>query len=145
MASFFHCTSPPLQNVVSALLKAGHAVSRSHTIPGSIKTTAPRSVVQDIIRSWVKLNPVSENKIKEGSPTKALLEKKPEREYDVSEPFHAETSTVLQGSRGGQGTRYQMNPTREWGPGTAARTTKASSIKKEEKSEDSNGLYRGPR
>lgn len=63
--------------VRSALLHAGHAVSRSHACPGSLKTTAPRAAVHDILRSWIKLHPVNMAKLAEGAPARRLLAKEP--------------------------------------------------------------------
>lgn len=59
----------------SALLNANYTVSRSHAQPGSIKTDAPRVFVHDIIREWIKLNPVKMSNVKENSPAKVLLSK----------------------------------------------------------------------
>lgn len=59
----------------SALLNANYTVSRSHAQPGSIKTNAPRLFVHDIIREWIKLNPVKMSNVKDGSPAKLLLAK----------------------------------------------------------------------
>ena len=61
----------------SALLHAGHDVSRSHACPGSLKTTASRTEVYDVFRCWIKKNPVSMKNIKAGSPARVLLDKEP--------------------------------------------------------------------
>lgn len=50
-------------------------MSRSHACPGSIKTTAARTAIHDIFRSYVKLHPVKMENIKEGCPATALLAK----------------------------------------------------------------------
>ena len=42
----------------SALLNAGYKVSRSHACAGSVKTDAPRSFIFDIMREYIKQNPV---------------------------------------------------------------------------------------
>jgi len=57
------------------LLNAGYEISRSHTIPGSIKTNAPRDFIFDIVRVWIQDNPVRLDKISENSPTRVLLSK----------------------------------------------------------------------
>ena len=61
----------------SALLNAGHKISRSHACAGSLKTTASHCEVHDIFRSWVKLNPVKMETLSENSPSRRLLEIEP--------------------------------------------------------------------
>lgn len=92
VAGHFHCTAPSLNAFAcvcsfprgeircdsvrrSALLHAGYDVSRSHAAAGSIKTTAPRTVIHDIMRAWIKDHPVTLNNIKDGSPARPLLAK----------------------------------------------------------------------
>jgi tRNA (guanine26-N2/guanine27-N2)-dimethyltransferase len=76
------CRSCPTPSAVltgprrsSALLHAGYEISRSHACPGSLKTTATRAQVHDIMRSWVKTHPVNFAKVSEASPTRVLLAK----------------------------------------------------------------------
>lgn len=59
----------------SALLNAGHRISRSHACAGSLKTTATYTDIHDIFRSWVKTHPVRMDKVAENSPTRVLLSK----------------------------------------------------------------------
>lgn len=59
----------------SALLHAGHKISRSHACPGSLKTTAPHQDIHDVIRCWIKNNPVKMENIGQGSPARRLLAK----------------------------------------------------------------------
>ena len=61
----------------SALLNAGHKISRSHACAGSLKTTASRNELYDVFRSWVKAHPVKVENISESSPARKLLEKEP--------------------------------------------------------------------
>jgi len=98
VASFFHCICPSLDEIASvdnaqlrgasfvqltviffrsALLHAGHQVSRSHAVPGSLKTTAARRDLYDVYRSWVKKHPVKMEKIPPNSPARTLLQKEP--------------------------------------------------------------------
>ena len=74
VSGLFHSSSPPLVIFASALLNAGYQVSRSHACAGSIKTDAPTSFVFDILREWIKSNPVKMSNVKQNSPTRALLE-----------------------------------------------------------------------
>lgn len=64
-----------VSSLSSALLNANYTVSRSHAQAGSIKTDAPRVFVHDIIREWIKTNPVKMSNVKDGSPAKVLLGK----------------------------------------------------------------------
>ena len=61
----------------SALLHAGHQVSRSHAAPGSLKTTATRQDLHDVYRTWVKKHPVKMEKIPPNSPARVLLQQEP--------------------------------------------------------------------
>jgi len=115
IAGIFHCTCPPLEAVASALLNAGHKVSRSHACAGSLKTTATREDIHDIFRTWVKRHPVKTTKIADNSPAKALLSK--EARTDANFEKHLDAIPLL--SKVGL-VRYQQNPTSHWGPGTKA-------------------------
>ena len=59
----------------SALLNAGHKVSRSHASPGSLKTTASREVIHDVFRAWAQRHPVRLDRISETAPAAKLLSK----------------------------------------------------------------------
>ncbi|KAF8610125.1 TRM-domain-containing protein [Ceratobasidium sp. AG-I] len=130
LSSFFHCNSPALEPVASALLHKGFEVSRSHACPGSLKTTATRAQVYDIVRSWIKLNPVKMDNIKDGSPAKKLLEKEPIEEAD----FSTHPKAISRASQV-KLVRYQQNPTANWGPGS--RPGAGGSKRKREETADS--------
>ncbi|KAI9509622.1 N2 N2-dimethylguanosine tRNA methyltransferase [Russula earlei] len=115
VASFFHCTCPSLDEIASALLHAGHQVSRSHAAPGSLKTTATRRDLHDVYRCWVKTHPVKVEKIPPNSPARVLLQKEPSFEAD----FASHPLTVSQSSKV-KLVRYQPNPAPNWGPATRA-------------------------
>ncbi|SPO27908.1 related to N2,N2-dimethylguanosine tRNA methyltransferase [Ustilago trichophora] len=119
-SGLFHCVSPPLDKMVSALLSAGHRVSRSHAAAGSLKTDASRAQIFDILRYWVKTqNPVKMENMKPNDPARILLAKEPQREYDFDNVKSKEVLAAL----GAQDklVRYQSNPLPNWGPGTAAK------------------------
>lgn len=129
IAGLFHCASPAMAPMVHALLHAGYRVSRSHCIPGSIKTNATRGEIYDLYRTWIRTNPVNPERLKEGSPAKGLLShvredgtpavQHREFEWDVEHPA---THSVIHGSpTDNKAVRYQMNPQANWGPGTAAK------------------------
>ncbi|XP_006458094.1 hypothetical protein AGABI2DRAFT_183183 [Agaricus bisporus var. bisporus H97] len=115
LASAFHCCSPSLNNLASALLHAGHKVSRSHACPGSLKTTAPQKDIHDVMRGWIQKNPVKMENISEGSPARKLLAK--ESHLQVNFKQHPDSITP---SSEIKLVRYQQNPTSNWGPGTKA-------------------------
>jgi tRNA (guanine26-N2/guanine27-N2)-dimethyltransferase len=124
ISSFFHCNSPPLVTVVSALLHAGYQVSRSHCTPGSIKTNASRKELYDLWRNWIKLNAVNMQNINPNSPAITILSHPIVKEF-IFDDEHPDARKVIEGSSG-KGTRYQLNPLPNWGPGTAARSTTRS-------------------
>ncbi|KAF9464736.1 tRNA methyltransferase [Collybia nuda] len=123
MASFFHCTTPPLDDVASALLHAGHKISRSHACPGSLKTTAQREDIHSVFRSWIEKNPVKMENISETSPARKLLAKP----ANFKANFERHPDSVTQSGKV-KLVRYQENPTSHWGPGTKA--VSGSSIKR---------------
>ena len=53
MCSVLHVPTPTLLAVVSALMRQGYRVSRSHTDASAIKTDAPNGVLWDVLRCWV--------------------------------------------------------------------------------------------
>ncbi|KAI9070376.1 N2,N2-dimethylguanosine tRNA methyltransferase [Trametes sanguinea] len=112
ISSHFHCVCPSLDETASALLHAGHKVSRSHACAGSLKTTATYADIHDIFRSWVKTHPVRMDKVSENSPTRVLLNKEPKAEANFKR--HPESVTA---SSKVKLVRYQQNPTPNWGPG----------------------------
>lgn len=119
-SGLFHCVSPPLDKMVSALLSAGYNVSRSHAAAGSLKTDAPRSQVFDILRYWVKTqHPVKMENMKPNDPARILLAKEPQREYDFDNVKSKEVLAALGAAE--KIVRYQSNPLPNWGPGTAAK------------------------
>ncbi|KAF4608496.1 RNA methyltransferase tRNA(m5U54)methyltransferase [Pleurotus pulmonarius] len=115
IASYFHCISPPLEDIASALLHAGHKISRSHAVPGSLKTTATRHEVHDIYRSWVKLHPVKMENVSPSSPARVLLAKEPS--FTANFKKHPDSVTP---SAKVKLVRYQQNPTANWGPAAKA-------------------------
>ncbi|KAF9052841.1 N2,N2-dimethylguanosine tRNA methyltransferase-domain-containing protein [Panaeolus papilionaceus] len=126
VASFFHCTTPSLDDVASALLNAGYKVSRSHACPGSLKTTAARAVVLDIFRAWIKENPVRMDKISGTSPAQKLLAKEPTLIADFTR--HPDTVGARETIKL---VRYQDNPP-NWGPKRRAGPTTAPGQKQQE-------------
>lgn len=119
-SGLFHCVSPPLDKMVSALISAGHKVSRSHAAAGSLKTSATRAEVFDVLRYWVKTqHPVKMENMKPNDPARILLAKEPQREYDFNNVKSEEVLKALGAQE--KLVRYQSNPLPNWGPGTAAK------------------------
>ncbi|GAA5973656.1 hypothetical protein JCM8115_006181 [Rhodotorula mucilaginosa] len=116
MASLFNATCPPISTFGSALLNAGYEISRSHAVAGSIKTNAPRTFVHDVIREWIKSNPVMMKNVKDGSPAKSLLAK--EQTHEVSLAHNPKVTEALLDNI--KLVRYQINPQANWGPARAA-------------------------
>ncbi|KAG2157148.1 tRNA methyltransferase [Suillus clintonianus] len=116
IAGLFHSVCPPLDDVASALLNAGHHVSRSHALAGSLKTGATRQDVHDVFRSWVKKHPVRMDKVSETSLARQLLAKEARQ---ALANFTRHARSVTQASKV-KLVRYQQNPAPNWGPGTKA-------------------------
>jgi len=114
VSSHFHCRTPSLDVMASALLNGGHKISRSHACPGSLKTDASHRDLHDIFRSWVKLHPIKTDNISEKSLTHRLLAKEP---LSVAN-FNKHPLSVTASSKV-KLVRYQENP-KYWGPGKKA-------------------------
>ncbi|KAJ4487917.1 N2 N2-dimethylguanosine tRNA methyltransferase [Lentinula aciculospora] len=110
VAGFFHCQTPSLEETTSALLHAGHQVSRSHASPGSLKTTGTCEDVMDVFRSWVKKHPVKN--VSDTSPALRLLGKEPRTEANFSKHSKSVTSSSKV-----KIVRYPETPA-NWGPGS---------------------------
>ncbi|KAF8910968.1 tRNA methyltransferase [Gymnopilus junonius] len=128
VASFFHCETPSLDDVASALLNAGHKVSRSHACAGSLKTDATHRQLHDIYRSWIKLHPVKMENISETSPARRLLAKEL-----LSEANFTRHPATIGASETVRLVRYQENPA-NWGPGKKASSSKGD-LKRKRSSE----------
>ncbi|WBW71627.1 tRNA (guanine-N2-)-methyltransferase Trm1 [Schizosaccharomyces osmophilus] len=111
IASVLRAQSPPQSTFVSALLNAGYRASGSHAKSNAIKTDAPWSYIWDIMRAWVAEHPVNSSNIKPNSAGSMILKKECSSQVDFTLQPGAEFS-----SKKGGYTRYQMNPTENWGP-----------------------------
>lgn len=72
MCSVLHTSTPPLLSYISALMRQGYRVSRSHTDPGAIKTDAPPRAQWDVLRCWCRSQKRS-NPLSETSPAHRIL------------------------------------------------------------------------
>jgi len=112
VASQFHCECPPIDETASAILNAGYAVSRSHACAGSLKSNVPRSVLHDIMRTWILDHPVKLERIKE-EHSKKLLSKPIGTKADFTR--HPGLDAI---SNKIKLVRYPLNPQPNWGPGS---------------------------
>ncbi|KAG9318896.1 N2,N2-dimethylguanosine tRNA methyltransferase-domain-containing protein [Chiua virens] len=115
VAGIFHCSTPSLGDVTSALLNGGHQVSRSHASAGSLKTTATRAEIHDVFRAWAQRHPVRMDRISEVSPAAKLLNKDMTTQVDFQK--HPESARLTGDVKI---VRYQQNPAPNWGPGSRA-------------------------
>lgn len=126
------CSTLKLQTIPiilfrSILLNDDYRVSFSHAFRTSIKTNAPPRVIWDILRCWNKENPVSKNRMIEGTPIHSILSAESEKEYAINtNSYHPKANPR---SREMSLRRYQMNPESHWGPGTRATTMYFSKYK----------------
>jgi tRNA (guanine26-N2/guanine27-N2)-dimethyltransferase len=116
------------------LLNAGYNVSRSHALAGSLKTNAPIEFVHDIMREYIKTNPVKMSNIPDGNPAKVLLAKpqtwvmryvnstRTDGRHTIDLTPHPDASKLEKGEKV---VYYQANPLPNWGPAARARTVKA--------------------
>jgi len=108
MCKVLHCSCPPIAGVRSAIQAAGYQVSQAHTEPLALKTDAPPNVLWDILRCWVKSNPI---KIpKENTPAFRILSKEPVLQADFS---------IRPGTKSGSkqtGPMFVPAPEPNWGP-----------------------------
>lgn len=88
-------------------------VSYTHMHKSSIKTNAPTRVIWDIMRCWVKKNPVNEKRLTENSVARNLLSIPSQQEYSFEMHVDANPESKRMGL-----VRFQANPQPFWGPGT---------------------------
>lgn len=107
--NFIHCICPPQVKVRSAILNAGYKVSSTHCSAEGIKTDAPPSVIWDILRAWVKENPVKREKLV--PQVIHILQKTPSTA--ISFELHPDAKPQ---SKKLKLRRFQQNPEKYWGP-----------------------------
>lgn len=138
LSSTLHAVCPNMLQFRSAILNAGYKVSYSHAAKSSIKTDAPAEVLWDIMRNWVKINPLK-RVLSDTSPAKHILSKEPSIEisFDVREDSNPQ-------SRLKRLVRFQENPEKYWGPKCRS-TTSVQSHSQEEKRVKNQGKKRSHR
>jgi tRNA (guanine26-N2/guanine27-N2)-dimethyltransferase len=74
LAKVIHCTAPSGDQLRGAIRHLGYRVTRSHCKPGSLRTTAPWSVIWEVFREFVRTRkPIKECAVKEGTAGWAIL------------------------------------------------------------------------
>ncbi|KAJ2898300.1 hypothetical protein MKZ38_004025 [Zalerion maritima] len=137
LSRVLHCQTPHEDGFRGALIGLGYRVTRSHCKPGSLKTDAPWTVVWHVMREFVRQKaPVKTEGIRVGSAAWKLLrlgeEEKggdgkglAERNGEGGKEKTAEVvfdeklgreSRKSAADRNRKIVRYQVNPTRNWGP-----------------------------
>lgn len=119
LCTVVHCTAPPFSIMRSAILNGGYQVSLSHANKSSIKTNAPMNFIWDVIRYWVKDNPVNEARLLNNLPAKIILNKNISSKIDFQIHPLANPPSRQKGLL-----RWQINPIKDWGPGCRATRNK---------------------
>jgi len=106
-----HIQPPRTEIFRSAFFNAGFRVSMSHAKKNSIKTDAPPQFVWDVMREWIKTNPLNPKRLKEDVVMKALSEKP--QKYTICFDEHPDANPE---SRKANLKRFAPNPQPNWGP-----------------------------
>ncbi|KAG4093089.1 N2,N2-dimethylguanosine tRNA methyltransferase [Neocallimastix lanati (nom. inval.)] len=129
LASTLRCNVPPLVTLCSAILNKGYKVSLSHTNCMAIKTDASPETIWDIMRCWVKKNPLTK-KHDDSEIVAKILKIEPSFEADFS--IHKDANPT---SRKIKLVRFQANPTKNWGPKSRPKKRKESNSNKTNKAQ----------
>jgi len=119
LGKIFKCSTIPVGMFASTLLNGGFQVSQSHAAPGVLKTDATPTYVTNVMKAF-------KNRIDEHGKMKTDL---PDETDGINFAHHP-------GSRNENTegfTRFQMNPTPNWGPGSIAKRVKPDAIPRGEK------------
>lgn len=111
LCNVVHCSPIKDLEIRSALLNSGYKVSLSPFMKNSIKTDAPNHILWDIVRTYVKKNPVNPKRLTEGSPARTILDQEPS--VEISFDLHPDANPK---SRADGLVRFQQNPEKDWGP-----------------------------
>lgn len=123
LASVIHSVSPPLTTFVSAILNKGELVSQTHCKPNCFKTTATPEQIWDIIRDWVKLNPIKSikaNSVANILRSKVGIQELKDDNCHIESNFEKHPQSTMFSKSSGV-IRFQENPTKYWGPKSKAK------------------------
>ena len=126
MCNVLHVPSPTMNSVVSALMRQGYRVSRSHTDPQAIKTDAPNRALWDVLRCYTRGQPTRTKGLSETSPAHAILAIAPLVEADFTPLKEANKLLEKRDESGNKLSKFMPNP-EEWGPGSKS-TSHASAF-----------------
>ncbi|KTW25646.1 N2,N2-dimethylguanosine tRNA methyltransferase [Pneumocystis carinii B80] len=115
LSKILHCQTPPLKDVVSALINSGYLVSLTHASPGCIKTNASPRILWDIMKSWIKQCPVNKEHIRDGTAGKEILKSDPDT--CISFLFHPDINKIFKSGL----VKCHLNPTKKSGPKAKAK------------------------
>lgn len=107
MSSILRTKMPSTKDVMSALVNSGYKVSMTHTNKNGLKTDAPSSVVWDIFCQAA----IQHESNTQDPLALRILNRPRKRQYDF-----ALNPTIISESKRLSLLRYQVNPTRDWGP-----------------------------
>lgn len=119
ISSALRCKMPKTKEILSALTNAGYKASLAHTNKTGFKTDAPNAVVWDIFCQLAERQNVNPS---DGLAAR-ILGRPREKVYDFTHnpaiEIESKKLSLL---------RFQMNPTREWGPKPRPGNKNAASI-----------------
>ena len=117
MCNVLHVPNPQMVAMVSALMRQGYRVSRSHTDASAIKTDAPNKALWDVLRCWVATQGKRQKALSETSPAHHILAQPPTIEADFRPTKEAVQLLAKRTDDGTKVGRFMPNPD-EWGPGS---------------------------
>ena len=117
MCNVLHVVVPKMVEVVSALMRQGYRVSRSHTDPAAIKTDAPHRALWDVLRCWAASQPARKKGLGETAPATAIMAIPPLVQADFKPLKAAQDLLAKKTEDGTKVGRFMPNPD-EWGPGS---------------------------
>lgn len=141
MCGVLHVPAPTMLGAVSALMRQGYRVSRSHTDPNAIKTDAPNRALWDMLRCHAATQPKRTKGLSETSPAHAILAIPPLVEADFRPTKEASKLLEKKDSDGNKLGRFMPNPD-EWGPGSRS-TSHAKAFAQPTGNEDGDGAPSG--
>lgn len=112
MARVLRTKVPGSKEIMSALANDGYKVSLSHTNKCGIKTNAPRSVVWDVFCQLLEKDRTKRDPSADEDPVaRAIFSRPRSKIYNFSHNPSVEAESQKLSML-----RYQVNPTRDWGP-----------------------------
>lgn len=111
MASILKMRVPRTKDLMSALVNAGYRVSSTHTNQNGLKTDAPSNVVWDIFCQIAEQQGPRSEAVSKDPLIKKILKRPRAKVYDLTYNRAIESESQKLSML-----RFQVNPTREWGP-----------------------------